>query len=142
MPRIYHPYTLWEEINFNMWGSIKNKESAIKEAVEFTSNHKLYGSFMLKVTKEWKFSCENALTDEFINRKAWLGHAAAALAIGVPEDITRQAWKYLTYEQQLLANKEAERAIQLWQDRQLKSCGIREYMGRQMLFQWDTRRSA
>ena len=95
--RIYHPYNLWEEINHNMWGDVENKQSMLMRAIKFTGDHKNYGRFMRKVIKQWKYSCENALTDEFINRKAWLGHAACEVRMNCPEDITHQAWKYLSH---------------------------------------------
>ena len=111
--RIYHDYRLWEEVKHNMWGDAK--DNALKEAIELISNHKLYGFFMMRVANEWKYSCENALTDQSLNKKAWIGHAAVALAIGCPEDITRKAWGYLTDEQRILANEEARRAIRHWE---------------------------
>ena len=138
IPRVYHPWTLWEEVNFNMWGSVANRQEAIAQAIEFTGNAKLYGSFMQRVIKEWPISCENALTDYSLNRKAWLGHAAVALALRLPEDVTRAAWAELSYEQQLLANKEASRAIQAWEYAYLKDRGLLESLGSPMLFGWDT----
>lgn len=119
--RVWHPYTKWEEIKFNMWGKVENRKEYYLLAVEFTGDHKRYGSFMQRVTKEWPVSCENALTDYFMNRKAWIGHAACALALRCPEDITRLAWKELTNEQQYLANKEAIRAISSWENMYIES---------------------
>lgn len=114
--RIYHPYTQWEEISFNMWGNVDDKKTMLLKAIEFTGNHILYGEHMMRVAYEWRYSCENALTDYFLNRKAWIGHAACALAICCPEHITREAWGTLTNEQQLLANEKAEQAIQWWEN--------------------------
>lgn len=123
--RVYRPYWEWEEVDANMWGEVANRTAALRKAVEFTGDHKLYGRFMERVIREWPNSCENALTDYSINRKAWVGHAAVALAHGIPEDITRQAWGELTDEQRLLANREAERAIQQWENRYAASLGLR-----------------
>lgn len=134
MKRVYHPYTEWEEMKFNMWGSVSDRELYLRKAIEFTSDHKLYGRFMLKVIDKWPLSCENALTDLSINRKAWIGHAACAMALGCPEDIVRKAWGFLTDEQQLLANKKAERAIKIWEYNYLKSKGLYKDMGGEMLF--------
>jgi ABC-type ATPase with predicted acetyltransferase domain len=110
----------------------------LKAAILFTGDHKLYGFYMNRVIAEWPISCENALTDYHINRKAWVGHAATAMALGCPEDITRSAWKELSYEQQLLANKEARGAIWKWEDSYRKSHGIQENLGSQMLFWGDS----
>jgi len=138
LDRVYHPYWDWEEIDFNMWGNVDDRKLWLKRAIAFTSDHKKYGRFMMRVAKEWPISCENALTDRTINRKAWIGHAACALAIGCPEDITREAWGYLDYEQQLLANKEADRAIQFWEEHYIKDRGLYSDVGRTMLFEWNS----
>jgi hypothetical protein len=136
--RVWHPYTLWEEISHNMWGKVDDKKEMLNKAIEFTGNHKLYGSFMQRVIREWPVSCENALTDYYMNRKAWIGHAACALALKCPEDITRQAWKYLSYEQQYLANQEASRAISSWENNYIESKELRKSMGKEMLPMWDS----
>lgn len=132
--RVYHPYWDWEEIDHNMWGCVSNRKKFLRMAVSFTGDHRKYGRFMMRVINEWPISCENALTDYSINRKAWIGHAACALALGCPEDITRSAWGKLTDEQQLLANKEAGRAIQAWELNYLSSKGLCRDLGEQMLF--------
>lgn len=133
LKREYHPYWDWEELEHNMWGSVCDRKKATAKAVEFTGDHKLYGRFMMRVVNEWSVSCENALTDYSINRKAWVGHAACALAHGIPEDITRLAWGKLTDEQRLLANKEAERAIQHWEYHYTKSRGLHAGVGGSLL---------
>lgn len=121
-----------------MWGTVNDRRAYLDRAIEFTGDHKLYGSFMLRVVREWPISCENALTDERLSKKAWIGHAACALAFGCPEDIVRQAWGYLSDEQRLLANREAERAIRLWRIDYAKSKGLLPDMEAQMLFGWHT----
>lgn len=84
-------------------------------AIEFTGNAPLYGSFMRRVVREWPVSCEQNMTDIGINRKAWVGHAAACLAINSPEYVTRMAWAHLTNEQQRAANRQAQDAIDEWE---------------------------
>lgn len=131
--RVWHPYDMWEEVKFNMWGKVDDNRLYLDKAIEFTGDHKLYGSFMMKVVNDWPYSCENALTDYHMNRRAWIGHAACALAIRCPENITRQAWKDLSYEQQYLANKEASRAIRAWENMYIESGKLRESMGGTLL---------
>lgn len=113
--RIWHPVNNWEEIEFGMWSDVENVKEYLDKAIQFTSNNELYGSYMMRVIVEWPISCENALTDSFLNKRAWIGHAACALALNCPEDITRKAWGYLTNEQRILANKQADRAIESWE---------------------------
>ena len=116
--RTYHPYWDWEEIDFNMWGSVKDRQKFLKMAIDFTGDHILYGSHMLAVVDEWVKSCEHNLSNRTQNRKAWIGHAACAKAFGCPEDIVREAWSHLTEEQQALANDQADKAIQYWEELQ------------------------
>ena len=124
--RIYHPYFLWEESKHNMWGKVDNREEYLKKAISFTSRHKIYGRYMLRVVKQWKYSCEHNLSDTAQNRQAWIGHAACALAFNCPEDIVREAWHCLTDEQRKLANLEADKAIQLWENKHLGGCDEQE----------------
>ena len=89
---------------------------------------------MVRVISEWPVSCENALTDPLINRKAWIGHAACALAMRCPEDIVRKAWGFLSNDEQFLANKQAEQAIRLWESNYLKSRGVHIDLEEPLLF--------
>jgi hypothetical protein len=112
---IWHPWHLWEEVKHNMWGAVRDRKEWLQKAIAFTGDHKLYGRWMLKVADAWKHSCEHNLTKLDTNRKAWIGHAAVAMAIQCPEDIVREAWGYLTEEQQAQANKRAQEAIDYWE---------------------------
>tara|TARA_R110000851_G_scaffold187318_1_gene337091 strand:- start:4875 stop:5300 length:426 start_codon:yes stop_codon:yes gene_type:complete len=132
--RVYHHYLKWEEIKTNMWGVVEDKKQWLEAAVTFTGNHELYGRYMLEVIEKWPISCENSLTNMDLNRKAWIGHAAVALAINCPENIVREAWGLLSNEQRLLANKKADDAIRAWERSYLKDRGIRQDVGEQMLF--------
>jgi len=114
--RVYHPYWMWEEVEKNMWGTVDNRKRFLDWAIKFTGDHKKYGRFMMRVADEWKYSCEHNLSNLTQNRKAWIGHAACALANECPEDIVREAWGHLTREQQNLANKQAENAISHWEN--------------------------
>ena len=137
--REYVRVELWEEVPANMWGEVADNDAAIEAAVKFTGDHNLYGAYMERVISEWPNSCRNALTDYQINRKAWLGHAAVAMALRIPEDITRIAWGMLTDEQRILANKEAARFIAAWEADYSKDRSLSKDMGSQMLFGFDTR---
>lgn len=137
--QVWHDYRLWEEIAHNMWGDVHNKNEALQRAIEFTGDHNIYGSFMKKVCDQWPISCENALTDPHLNKKAWLGHAAVAMALGIPEHITREAWGHLSDEQKYLANKEAEREVALWTLRYVQGRGLCKSMGAEVLPGWNSR---
>ena len=117
MNRVYIPYYLWEEYHQGMWRNTfgKERETLLEKAIEFTGNAELYGSFMIKVINKWQYSCLHNLSCIDMNRQAWIGHAATCIAINAPEDITRQAWHYLSQQQQDKANAKADYAIKLWE---------------------------
>jgi len=131
--RIYHPISKWEEIGAGMWSKSENRKADLKKAIEFTGNHRLYGKYMMQVVREWVFSCENSLTNIDINHKAFIGHCAAAKALGLPEDLVRQAWGVLTDEQRQKADMAAERAIRWWWDNKGKDYEVCKSMGSEML---------
>jgi hypothetical protein len=136
--QVWHPVQHWEEIAYNMWGKVEDRAGYLERAIQFTGDHKLYGSYMRRICAEWPISTENAFTDPHLNHKAWVGHAACALAMGCPEDIVRQAWSHLTDEQKLLANQEASRAISDWRRSYIKDRGIRADVAEQVLPGLDT----
>lgn len=119
MKRIWHHYLDWEEYHAGMWRDVSKEErkAFLDKAVTFTGNPDLYGSWMLKVVQQWPKSCEHNLSSPATNRQAWIGHAAACLALSIPEDITREAWWMLSQEQRDLANAKADEAISIWESR-------------------------
>lgn len=119
--RIYHPYWDWEEIEFNMWGNVENKQEYLDWAIGFTGDAELYGAAMIEVVNEWTKSCQHNLSNRTQNRRAWIGHAACAKVKGCPEHIVREAWGHLTEDQQIEANKKADEAIELWEMRNAKN---------------------
>lgn len=117
MKRIWHDYRTWEDFKDGMWriSTKAERDTLLPKAIEFTGNHILYGSFMMKVLDVYPIACEQNLSDRSQNRRAWIGHAAACLAINAPEDVTRAAWGHLTLQQQIDADAEADKAIKLWE---------------------------
>jgi hypothetical protein len=110
---IWHPFWVLEEVQHNMWGVVVNRSEWLEKAIAFTADHVTYGEWMRKVADAWKHSCEHSLTKPG-DKRAWIGHAAVAMAIQCPEDIVREAWGYLTDEQRTAANAEARSAIDYW----------------------------
>lgn len=98
-----------------MWGKVKDRAAFLKQAIEFTGDHKKYGEAMIRVIHEWPISCEHNLSDTSQNRRAWIGHAACAIQIKCPEDIVREAWHHLSDAQRIDANKAADNAIKIWE---------------------------
>jgi len=142
MKQIYIPHTEWEDRVNGMWRKLpKDKEDdMLIKAIEFTGDHVKYGSAMREVSARWIKTMLNSLTNESINRRAFLGHCACQYKIDCPEYIVRMAWKKLTDNQRYLADKVAQQVINNWvknytRDEE-KNRPVRKDMGRQMLFPW------
>ena len=135
--RIYHPYWKWECYINGMWSAPEKKlqHKKIQDAIEFTSNHILYGEAMLRVVHCWNFSMENFLTNPSVNHRAHIGHCACCLQLGLEESVVRHAWKHLTDTQRALANLEAEKAKNKWIKLHAnKNKGIHNEVGKSLLF--------
>lgn len=115
--KLWHHYLKWEDYQNGMYRTLSGEERAklLTRALEFTGNANLYGDWMLEVVERWPISCEQNLSDVHMNRQAWIGHAACCMALGCPEDITREAWWMLTQEQRDEADAKAAFAIELWE---------------------------
>ena len=116
MKQIFHHYQKWEDFKNGMWRKVSPEDevSMLAEAKAFTGDHTKYGLAMMRVIREWPLTCEHNLTDNSINQKAFIGHCAVTLQLGIPEYITRMAWGMLTEEQQTKANERAQHAIDTW----------------------------
>lgn len=127
----YTPYWTWECYKNGMWEKVdKNTFSCmLDEAINFTSDHIKYGSAMIEVSEIWENTMINHLTNPSINQKAFIGHCAVSYKLGIPEYITRAAWKKLTKEQQILANMEAEKAIKKWKIQYIKKLESMKKLG-------------
>jgi hypothetical protein len=74
MKKIFHHYEKWEEYKNGMWRKVSKEEEIkyLKWAIDFTGNTELYGLHMRKVLDEWSISCEQNLSDNSLNRQAWI----------------------------------------------------------------------
>jgi hypothetical protein len=83
-----------------------------------------------QVTEEWKFSCEHYLTNDRMNRIAWLGQASVARALGIPSGC-RGGYQLLTDEQKQAADEMALKYLNLWLDKQgMKKVDMSDALGR------------
>ncbi len=126
LTRVFLPYWTWEEYHAGMWRETygAERDALLEEAIKFTGDAKLYGLYMSKVVDAWPYSCAYNLSNQAINRQAWVGHAATCLAINCPEDITRLAWHTLTQTQQDDANVQADNAIAKWESKYMRGIKI------------------
>ncbi len=116
MNRIYHPYWYWEDYKAGFYencsGEIKSQH--ITKVLEMFNSEKLTEENMNRVTAEWKYSCEHNLTNDSLNKIAYIGQAACCIYAKIPSTITMEAWSLLKPEIQDRANKQAEKVLNIW----------------------------
>lgn len=117
MERIYHTWDKWECYPAGFYGNAPPKGMAREEAEEFyrgfLSDIPLFEFSMNRVITEWKNSCEHYLTNERMNRIAWMGQTAACIHAGIPAKF-RGGYNLLTEDQQRLADEAALRYMNKW----------------------------
>jgi hypothetical protein len=116
MERIYHPYWLWEDYKAGFYENIsgEEKKQMTLKVIEMFNSELLTKEFMNRVITEWKYSCEHNLTNESLNKIAYIGQGACCVYAKVPNTITMEAWSLLDKEVQIRANKIAEKTIENW----------------------------
>ena len=106
MKPTYEPYWLWEDYLHGMYEVRPgvDEEYLIGLAFELLSCEPRFASACVEVIEQWPIATSVNLTNLNCNRRAWLGQAACNWKHGVPEILTRAAWKSLTNQQRLVAN--------------------------------------
>lgn len=88
MERIYHTWDKWECYPAGFY-SPKPPEKGMttdeckKLYAHFLRDVHRFSAALYRVITEWKYSCEHYLTNERMNRIAWLGQASMCLDTGV-----------------------------------------------------------
>lgn len=114
--RIFHTYDKWECHKAGFYNSMKEgwtHEQCEQEYLRILADAKLFEQILVKLTVEWKHSCEHYLTNKSMNRIAWLGQAAVCYESGVPSKYS-YCWGMLTEQQQNEANLVAFKYLNKW----------------------------
>jgi ParB-like chromosome segregation protein Spo0J len=85
--RIFHKWEDWECQKAGFYKNTfpgKTKQECEQEYANFLSNIPRFKSAMEGVISEWKHSCEHYLTNQAMNRIAWMGQSAMCYATGIP----------------------------------------------------------
>lgn len=114
--RIFHTWEKWECYRAGFYAErcdgITQDEGEEKYR-EFLSDLPRFEAALNVVTSEWTYSCEHYLTNDRMNRIAWLGQAAVAQAMHIPS-LCRGGYHRLTQEQQHAADELALRYLNKW----------------------------
>lgn len=114
--RIFHTYDKWEcfKAGFYESGLEGHSNDDCKKLFKDTlSNQDLFSSVLGELITEWKYSCEHYLTNQSMNRIAWLGQAAVCYHTGVPSKYSG-AWFDLPEDVRDEANSTALEYLNKW----------------------------
>ena len=114
MERVYHRYELWEDYQAGFYNNVsgENKTILINKVVELFSSLELTEKYMNLVIEKWKYSCEHNLTNNSLNRIAYLGQSACCIYASVPSSVTMEAWSSVPDNFKLQANNIAKKIIE------------------------------
>lgn len=119
MKRIYHTWDKWECYPAGFYdNSPKGNAKRTKEELElsyaqFLADDEKFRQALEQVLLRWPNSCEHYLSNECMNRIAWLGQASACIYLGIPSAF-RGGFHQLSEEQQKRANSTALEALNTW----------------------------
>lgn len=123
MNRVWHPWTLWESFQAGFYGSTDNPDAAREAYRDFLADSERFDKAITRVFAEWPLACEHFLTNEDINRLAWIGQAAMCIDTGIP-CAYRGGFKKLSARAQRTANMIAEKRLKEWVHEHKRASGI------------------
>jgi hypothetical protein len=117
MNRIYHHWEKWECYRAGFWNTVPPGQLSTDDAkriyAEFLSDLPRFENALCRVLIEWKHSCDQFLSNDNINRTAWLGQASLCIETRIPSKF-RGGFRLLTIDQQRAANETAEKWFDVW----------------------------
>jgi len=134
--RIYHHYETWECLRMYLPydGEVVDHDTLLHMYADFLRDIHRFKRALNRVKKEWPLSCEQFLSNESINRIAWLGQAAMCIDTGVPRKY-RAGFMLLSAQEQEAANRTAQECLAEWlEDHARKNSTIQQGMESMWLF--------
>lgn len=118
MIRIYHTWDEWECYPAGFYENRPKDKSMSDDDCramyrDFLRDTEAFKSALSRVLSEWPNSCEHYLSNENMNRIAWLGQASMCIDRGIPSHF-RGGFNWLTREEQSAANLIALEALNRW----------------------------
>lgn len=115
--RVYHTWEKWECYPAGFYET-KDRKHRSKEECEqvyaaFLRDDKQFRKALRRVITEWAKSCQHYLSNENMNRIAWLGQASLCIAEGIPSTY-RGGFNLLSPEEQEKANETALIYLNKW----------------------------
>lgn len=117
MKRIYHTWEKWECYPAGFYEPQPPGDMTAQQAndayTEFLRDLPRFEFALVQVLDAWPNSCEHYLSNEKMNRIAWLGQAAMCVDTKIPSGF-RGGFNKLTEQEQNAANELALDALNLW----------------------------
>lgn len=115
--RILHTWEKWECYRAGFYEERPpegvSQEDGEEKYRELLADLNAFEGALEAITKAWKHSCEHYLTNERMNRIAWLGQASMAYAHSIPS-CCRGGYHRLTEEQKYAADQMALKWLNRW----------------------------
>lgn len=115
--RLYHHWERWECYKAGFYNTSPpdgiDNDSALLMYAYFLADIDRFKTATKKVFDEWPNSCEQFLTNQNINRIAWIGQSSMCIETGIPSKY-RGGFRLLTDKQQHDANNAAEEMLTQW----------------------------
>jgi ParB-like chromosome segregation protein Spo0J len=135
--RVFHTWDKWECYRAGFYEETPpngmTQDAGEEQYREFLADLQRFESALQEITATWEHSCEHYLTNDRMNRIAWLGQAAVAHALGIPA-CCRGGYNRLTDEQKAAADDMALKYLNKW----LTSHGQQEIAREQALSRTET----
>lgn len=118
MTRIFHPYDKWEDFRHGFYGGMDYpKDNTLELYASLLRDLPKFEAALKVIIKEWPNSCEHNLSNEAMNRIAYLGQASCALIYNVPSNVSMGGYNLLSLEEQKAADAMAQKYLNLWLER-------------------------
>lgn len=125
MKRIYHPWTKWEDSLHGFHGGLEYpKDNTLELYASLLRDLPKFEAALTTIINEWKYSCEHNLTNEAMNRIAYLGQSACALIYNVPSSVSMGGFNLLTPGEQQAADAMAQKYLDIWLSRRSQNVDI------------------
>jgi hypothetical protein len=117
MKRIFHTWEKWECYPAGFYDDNPPDDMTARDAThayrDFLRDTPRFEAALERVLSEWTRSCEHYLSNDSMNRIAWLGQAAMCIETRVPA-VFRGGFNLLSAAEQETANQTALRALNRW----------------------------
>ncbi len=115
--RVYHPWHTWECYKAGFFTPARSADQLRAWRVgyrELLTDIPRFHQAMERVLHEWPNSVAHNLTNEGMNRIAWLGQSSCCITFGAAAEQTRSAFNLLSTDEQDAANAAAALVLFEW----------------------------